>query len=134
MREEIVEPERRIVDPHHHLWNSTGLIPYTLEELWADTGSGHNVEQTIFMECRAEYHSEGPLHLRSLGEVEFVTQMAERTASDPKGRARIAALVSHIDLTLGDAVEEIVHSTSSGVGDCSGASATRARAPGRTTA
>ncbi len=109
VREEIVEPERRIVDPHHHLWNRTGLIPYTLEDLWADTGSGHKVEQTVFMECRAEYHADGPAHLRSLGEVEFVTRVAERTASDPKRRARIAALVSHIDLTLGDAVEEVVH-------------------------
>ena len=72
VREEIVEPERRIVDPHHHLWTSAGLIPYTLEDLWADTGSGHKVEKTVFMECRAEYLSDGPAHLRSLGEVELV--------------------------------------------------------------
>lgn len=107
--EEIVEPERRIVDPHHHLWGSEGALPYSLDDLWADTGSGHRVEQTVFMECGAEYRSEGPLHLRSLGEVEFVTEAAAKTAEDGEGRAQIVALVSHIDLTRGDAIEEVVH-------------------------
>lgn len=109
VQEEIVEPERRIVDPHHHLWGSNGPLPYSLDDLWADTGSGHRVDQTIFMECRAEYLNEGPEHLRSLGEVEFVTEMAAKTADDGEGRSRIAALVSHIDLRRGEAIEDIVH-------------------------
>jgi predicted TIM-barrel fold metal-dependent hydrolase len=109
VREEIVDPERRIVDPHHHLWGPDGALPYSLDDLWADTGSGHRVEQTVFMECGAEYRSDGPEHLRSLGEVEFVTEAAAQTADDAEGRARIAALISHIDLTRGDAIEEIVH-------------------------
>jgi len=109
VHEEIVEPERRIVDPHHHLWGEGGALPYSLDDLWADTGSGHRVEQTVFMECGAEYRSEGPEHLRSLGEVEFVTEMASRTANEGGGRAQIAALVSRIDLMLGDAIEEVVH-------------------------
>ena len=109
VREEIVEPERRIVDPHHHLWGSDGALPYSLDELWADTGSGHRVEQTVFMECGAEYRSDGPEHLRSLGEVEFVSRVAAKTTDDAGGRAQIAAMVSHIDLTLGEAIEEVVH-------------------------
>ena len=109
VREEIVDPDRRIVDPHHHLWRPNGPLPYELADLWSDTGSGHRVEQTVFMECGAEYRSDGPEHLRSLGEVEFVTEAAAQTAEDGEGRARIVALVSHIDLTLGDAIEEVVH-------------------------
>jgi predicted TIM-barrel fold metal-dependent hydrolase len=109
VQEEIVEPERRIVDPHHHLWGPKGALPYSLDDLWGDTGSGHRVEQTVFMECRAEYRSDGPERLRSLGEVEFVTEAAAQSADAGDGRARIAALVSHIDLSLGDAIEEIVH-------------------------
>ena len=50
-REEIIEPEREIVDPHHHLWNWRSMTPYLLEQLWSDTGSGHNIVQTMFMEC-----------------------------------------------------------------------------------
>ena len=48
VREEIIEPERRIVDPHHHMWIESGLPRYLLEDLWRDTGSGHNIEKTVF--------------------------------------------------------------------------------------
>ena len=109
VQEEILDPDRRIVDPHHHLWPPGGTLPYSLEDLWRDTGSRHRVEQTVFMECRAAYHESGPEHLRPLGEVEFVTEAAERSREAGDGRARIAALVSHIDLTRGRAVEEDVH-------------------------
>ncbi|HIF93928.1 MAG: amidohydrolase family protein [Myxococcales bacterium] len=109
VQEEIVDPERRIIDTHHHLWGVDGALPYCLDDLWADTGSGHRVEQTIFMECGAEYRSEGPDHLRSLGEVEFIAGEAEKSASSPEASSQIVALVSHIDLMLGDAIEELVH-------------------------
>ena len=40
VQEEIVEPERRIVDPHHHFFTETTAFPhYRLEDLWADTGT-----------------------------------------------------------------------------------------------
>ncbi|SVB13448.1 uncharacterized protein METZ01_LOCUS166302, partial [marine metagenome] len=38
--EPVIDPERPIVDPHHHLWERSGM-DYLLEDLWADTGSGH---------------------------------------------------------------------------------------------
>ena len=50
VREEIVDPERPIVDPHHHMWPNR----YVLEDLWADTESGHNIVKTVFVECRSE--------------------------------------------------------------------------------
>ncbi|MGK2915168.1 MAG: amidohydrolase family protein [Porticoccaceae bacterium] len=107
--EDIVDPGRAIIDTHHHLWPAGGLIEYSLEDLWADTGSGHNIVKTVFMECHASYRTDGPEHLRSLGEVEYVTAIAERTAKDPAGRAQIGAMVTNFDLTRGDAVEELVH-------------------------
>ena len=108
VKEEIVDPERPIVDPHHHLWHARGLPAYLLEDLWADTGSGHNVEKTVFVECGAEYLAEGPDSRRPLGEIDFVAGIAEQSAAGGTGRARIAGLVSHADLTLGDAVEEVL--------------------------
>ena len=36
--EPVIDPERPIVDPHHHLWERSGM-DYLLEDLWADTGS-----------------------------------------------------------------------------------------------
>ena len=106
--EEILEPERPIVDPHHHLWQRPEGRSYILEDLWADTDSGHNIEKTVFIECHASYRTEGPEHLQPIGETEFVAGIAEESAKGGKGHAEIAAIVSHADLTLGDGVEEVL--------------------------
>jgi len=61
VREDAIDPERPIIDPHHHLWtDAMGRTPYMLADLWSDTGSGHRVEKTVFIECRAEYRTDGP--------------------------------------------------------------------------
>ena len=52
--EDIVDAERRIIDPHQHLWKTPSTWgTYELSDLWADTGSGHNIEKTVFIDCRA---------------------------------------------------------------------------------
>lgn len=99
-REDVIDPEREIVDPHHHLWPRPHLS-YDLEELWSDTQDGHNVVQTVFMECGSAYRKDGPDEMRSVGETEFVTAAAERAAAFPD-RAQIAAIVGHADLRRGD--------------------------------
>jgi predicted TIM-barrel fold metal-dependent hydrolase len=110
--EDVIDPERPIVDPHHHLWRARGSFPpYLLDELWADTGSGHRVTQTVFVECRASYRKEGPEHLRPVGETEFVAEIAADAAvgaAREPGRATIGGIVAHADLRLGDAVEEVL--------------------------
>lgn len=97
--EDIIDPNREIVDPHHHLWRKRFDQDYLLEELWADTGSGHRVTKTLFMECRAFYRREGPEHLRALGETEAVTEIARRSQQAPD-KAHICGIVAHADLTL----------------------------------
>ena len=57
--EDVLEPERPICDPHHHLWDHPGRR-YLLDELLADTGSGHNVVATVFVECMSMYRAERP--------------------------------------------------------------------------
>jgi predicted TIM-barrel fold metal-dependent hydrolase len=109
--EPIIDPGRAIVDPHHHLWDRSGW-GYLLEDLWNDTGSGHRVEKTVFVECGASYHESGPEHLRCVGETEFVTKVAAASANSSDGgnspRARIAGLVARADLTLAEGVEEVL--------------------------
>jgi L-fuconolactonase len=95
--EEIVDPELPIIDPHHHLWRERRFSKYLLPELWRDTGSGHNVVKTVFVECRSEYRSDGPEHLRPLGETEFVVGQAQASEADPR-QATIAGIVGHADL------------------------------------
>jgi predicted TIM-barrel fold metal-dependent hydrolase len=103
--EPILEPDRRIVDPHHHLWPGEERPAYLLDELRADTGSGHRVEATVFIECLTGYRESGPEAMRCVGETEFVRPIAE--ASDDGKGARIAAIVGAADLRA-DAVEDVL--------------------------
>lgn len=101
VEEEIVDPDREIVDPHHHLWEHPGLAKYFLEELWADTSSGHNIVKTVFMECQWAYSAEGPDHLKPIGETEFVASVAKASAEGKgRGRPEIAGMVCFADLRL----------------------------------
>src|SRR3972149_3350521 len=79
--EDIIEPERPIVDPHHHLWSGWEIPDYLLEDLWGDTGSGHKILKTVFIECGARYRETGPDHLKPVGETEFVADIAVQSAA-----------------------------------------------------
>jgi L-fuconolactonase len=101
-----LEPELPICDSHHHFWDFCFKnIPYQrylLHELAADINSGHNVRSTVFVETRAMYHTDGPVEMRSVGEVEFVQGLAAASASGLYGPGRAAAaIVGHADLNLG---------------------------------
>ncbi len=94
--EEIIDPAREIVDPHHHLWH-VGATLYDLQDLWRDTDSGHNVTRTVFVECGSSYFSHGPEHLRSVGETTYVAERAAASRKDA-AKATIAAIVAKADL------------------------------------
>lgn len=126
MPEAILEPELPIVDPHHHLWDrsmfppaagpehpfTTAIKPaqrYLLDELLKDTGSGHNIVGTVFLECSAFYRVDGPAELKSLGETEFVNGVAAMSASGLYGPTRACAgIVGRAELTLGDGVKAVL--------------------------
>jgi predicted TIM-barrel fold metal-dependent hydrolase len=105
--EEVLDPDLPICDAHHHLWRARGEAgAYLLDDLLADTGSGHRVVRTVFVECHSAYRTDGPEELRPVGETEFVAAIAEESGSD--GAAEIAAIVGHADLCLGAAVEDVL--------------------------
>ncbi len=107
-REEILEPDLPIVDPHHHLWDRPGWR-YLLDELLADLNSGHRIVATVFLQCRAMHRADGPEALRPVGETEFVNGVAAMSASGGYGPARVCAgIVGHADLTLGSAAREVL--------------------------
>lgn len=107
-REDPIDPQMPIIDPHHHLWDYP-TSRYLLEDLLADTGSGHNIVQTVFVECLSKYHSGGPLQMRPVGETEFVAAIAETSAGGQFGPTRVAAgIVGFADLTLGEAVAPVL--------------------------
>ena len=105
--EEILEPDLPICDPHHHLWDYPGSSRYLLDELLADTGSGHRIASTVFVECNSFYRADGPEALRPVGETEFVNGVAAMSASGVYGPMKACAgIVGFADLTLGAEVEE----------------------------
>ena len=114
VQEEIIDPGQPIIDPHHHLWDRPAVkaLPgsrYMFDELLADTGSGHNVVATVFIECGVMYRADGPEALKPVGETEFVNGVAAMSASGNYGPIRACAgIVSLADLNLGAAVDEVL--------------------------
>ena len=127
MSEAILEADLPIVDPHHHLWDWRGRLAhlppqthpfeailrqsprYLLDELLADTGAGHNVIATVYVQCGAFYRADGPVEMQPVGETEFVNGVAAMAASGTYGATRACAgIVGHVDLGLGDAVAPVL--------------------------
>ncbi|MCH8283455.1 MAG: amidohydrolase family protein [Chloroflexi bacterium] len=106
--EHALEPSLPICDPHHHLWDRPN-DRYLVEQLEQDLGSGHNVVQTVFVECHSKYRAGGPEEMRPVGETEFVERITAPNAGGRAGTARVAAgIVGHADLTLGSAVTAVL--------------------------
>ena len=101
VREDIIEPDLEICDPHHHLWDRNGSR-YLIDELLADVYTGHKVTSTVFVECDSMFSLDVPPHLAPVGETEFVQGVAAMSSSGQYGDCRVAAgIVSFADLTLG---------------------------------
>ena len=127
MTEAILDPALLIVDPHHHLWDRRNRLKnlppqthefqsiltqtprYLLDELLADTGGGHNVIATVYVQCGAFYRASGPEAMKPVGETEFVNGIAAMAASGIYGATlACAGIVGHADLGLGDAVAPVL--------------------------
>src|ERR1700675_3299483 len=89
-KEEVIDPARPIVDPHHHLWDRGGQR-YLIEEMSQDIAAGHNVIATVYVEARSMCGADGPDALRPVGEVECANGPAAMSASGGYGRAAICA-------------------------------------------
>jgi len=99
--EEILDPERPIVDPHFHFFLESELFPnYQLADLQRDT-KGHRIEQAVYMECEEGYRKDGPEHLRPVGESEWVRALALEAARAPEGSVKIGGMVGDAQLYRG---------------------------------
>tara|TARA_B100000214_G_scaffold50505_2_gene31822 strand:- start:5564 stop:6592 length:1029 start_codon:yes stop_codon:yes gene_type:complete len=114
VKEEIIDPEREIIDPHHHLWHGPDNPPgikesyrYLLQDLWQDTSSGHNIKKTVFIDCGQEYYSDGPEQFKPVGETEFVAEIAAQATSD-QSQAQISGIIGHANMMLGSNVKEVL--------------------------
>jgi L-fuconolactonase len=106
--EEIIDPNQRICDPHHHLWDHPNSA-YLLPELLKDINSGHKVVSTVFVECGSMYSVDLETRFAPIGETEFVQGIAAMSSSGQYGNNRIAAgIVSFADMLLGEGVRDVL--------------------------
>src|SRR6185503_19524408 len=107
--EDALEPDLPIIDPHHHVWDDDARGRYLIHELAEDTGTGHNIVKTVFIECGSMYRAAGPEEMKPVGEVEFVNGIAAMSASGIYGKTRhCAGIIGHADLILGDRVAPVL--------------------------
>jgi predicted TIM-barrel fold metal-dependent hydrolase len=105
--EEVLEPALPIIDPHHHLWDRDNS--YLFNDLLDDTGTGHNIRATVYIQCRSMYRAGVSEALAPVGETEFVNGVAAQSASGHYGEIRACAgIVSHADFRLGAKVREVL--------------------------
>ena len=107
VEEPALDPELPIVDPHHHFWARP--FPYETPELLADLTSGHRVVGTVYTEAGRGYRTEGPAHLRPVGETEFIAAAGEASDRAGHGPRICAGITGAGDLRMGAAkVDELL--------------------------
>ena len=105
--EATIEPERIIVDPHHHFFEASEFFqPYDLVALRSDTAS-HRVAQTVYLQCGEHHRKDGPEALKPVGETEWADSIATEASKDPD-KTQIGAMIGTADLRRGAAVREVL--------------------------
>jgi L-fuconolactonase len=105
-----VEPGLPICDSHQHFWKeNSSRGQYLLDEFLQDSGGGHKILKTVFVECGSAYRDTGPEELRPVGEIEFTEDLTGKKFSRPYGEISLAAgMVALADLMLGDRVRPVL--------------------------
>jgi L-fuconolactonase len=108
VQEDPIDPALPIIDAHHHLWDHPDHR-YLTADFAADANSGHNIRQSVFVECLAFYRKGEPAHLKPVGETQAIRELAEAHDGDTGGQPKIAAgIVGFADLELGAAVSTVL--------------------------
>jgi len=106
-REEALEPQLAIIDPHHHLadenWGG-----YLADDLLADLGSGHCIKSTVFIQVGFAYRDDGPEEMRPVGETERVVEIAVQTNAMQDNTNICAGIVGFAELSMGACVEDVL--------------------------
>ena len=114
--ESPIDAARPIIDPHHHLWPASGPLLYGPGNLAADTGAGHNIVATVFMECSSAYRADGPAHLLPVGETEFVAESADWLTANHPDSPPIAGIIGHTNLADAAHLDEVLDAQTAAAG------------------
>ncbi|MSQ50876.1 MAG: amidohydrolase [Betaproteobacteria bacterium] len=105
--EAALDPTLPICDAHHHLWDHGPKDVYLAPQLLADSGAGHRVVSTVFVDCFSMYRKDGPEEFKPVGETEWVEKLAGALPSGARTRVA-AAIVGAANLMLGARVREVL--------------------------
>jgi predicted TIM-barrel fold metal-dependent hydrolase len=105
--EEILDRDLAICDPHIHI-GAHSDDRFMVEELRAETESGHRIERTVFVECGVGYRTGCSEAFRPVGETEFVV------AADPD--CFIAGIVGYADLRVPEISDVLAAHTDAAAG------------------
>lgn len=106
-KEEPIDPELPICDPHHHFWQQPDGT-YLLKELFQDISGGHNIIQTVFVECES-INSKNLQGMNAVNETRFVADLTSPDKTKPFGETKVAAgIVGYADFTHGSRVIPVI--------------------------
>ena len=104
--EDPIDPQRPVIDPHHHLWPHPS-VRYNIEELARDMAH-HNIAKSVFMECGAAWDKQAPQHLQPVGETKFIVERSQEQERQGH-KTRMVRLVAYADLTLeADTLDQVL--------------------------
>jgi L-fuconolactonase len=110
-KEDPIEPDIPICDPHMHLWEGLG-DRYLPNDFLRDIKQGHNIVKTVFIQTSrgsSAWGKDRPQDMQPVGETEFIESITARNASKPHRKTEIAAgIVGFADLTLGSRVTPVL--------------------------
>ena len=107
-REDAIDPDLAICDPHHHLWYQDNE-GYSLEDFVKDASGGHRIVQTVYIESRKMLRLNTSPEMQPVGETEYVRDLLDRSAVQQSGNSGIASgIVGFADLSLGKAVVPVL--------------------------
>ncbi|WP_426153165.1 amidohydrolase family protein [Pseudomonas sp. DC3000-4b1] len=108
VQEAPLDPDRMIVDAHHHLWDRPGQR-YLIEDYLADIQSGHNIAASVYVQCRSMLALDRSEPFQPVGEVEYANGVAAQSASGALGTRRLCAgIIGGADLMLGEGVQPVL--------------------------
>ena len=105
--EAIIDPDRPIVDAHHHLWAEPGNVYFT-DDLLADLRTGHRVVATVAVQAHYGYRATGPEHLKPVGETEALERHRREAWDRVPGLRPCAAIVGFANLLDTERLDEVL--------------------------
>lgn len=99
MPTEILEPDIRIIDAHHHLYPQDHAHAYPEEAYRRDLTASHKIEATVFVDCISNYRQNGDPAFAPVGETEYIATTS-RSSRAVGGPLIGAGIVSFVDFDL----------------------------------